>query len=213
MCLVARSCATPWTVARQLLCPWHSPGWNTGVSSRSLRQGIFPTQGSKPGLPLCGQILYQLSHQGSPRILERVAYPFSRASSPPRNGTRVYRIAGGFLGCPCAGPAKSQLAQRFASPQPRALEGLRQRAVPRGERARGRPSSAAAWRCILKPRPGSRHRSKTREAAAFPGERRGRAAAAANTPRRCAAGLLLFSTSTWCPTLITRGCLGEFCTP
>ena len=140
VCLVAQSCATPWTVARQLLRPWHSPGWNTGVSSRSLLQGIFPTQESKPGLPLCGQILYQLSHQGSPRILERVAYPFSRASFPPRNGTRVYRIAGGFLSCPCAGPAKSQLAQRFASPQPRALEGLRQRAVPRGERARGRES-------------------------------------------------------------------------
>ena len=28
--------------------------------------GIFPTQGSKPGLPHCGQILYQLSHKGSP---------------------------------------------------------------------------------------------------------------------------------------------------
>ena len=61
-------------------------------------------------------------------------------------------------------------------PQPRALEGLRQRAAPRGERGRGvgkpgkrRPSSAAAWRCILKPRPpGSGHRSKAREAAAFP---------------------------------------------
>ena len=46
--------------------------------ARSLRQGIFPTQGSNPGLPHCGRILYQLSHQGSPRILE---YPFSSGSS------------------------------------------------------------------------------------------------------------------------------------
>ena len=38
---------------------------NTGVVSRSLLQGIFPTQGSNPGLPHCRQILYQLSHQGS----------------------------------------------------------------------------------------------------------------------------------------------------
>ena len=60
--------------------PWNSPGQNTGVSSRSLLQGIFPTQGLNPGLPHCRQILYQLSHQGSPRMLEWVAYPFSRGS-------------------------------------------------------------------------------------------------------------------------------------
>ena len=35
-----------------------------------LLQGIFPTQGSNPGLQHCRQILYQLSHKGSPRILE-----------------------------------------------------------------------------------------------------------------------------------------------
>ena len=45
--------------------PWDSPGQNTGVGSLSLLQGIFPTQGSNPGLPHCRQILYQLSHQGS----------------------------------------------------------------------------------------------------------------------------------------------------
>ena len=38
---------------------------NTGVGSLSLLQGIFPTQGSNPGLPYCRQILYQLSHKGS----------------------------------------------------------------------------------------------------------------------------------------------------
>ena len=60
-------------------------GQNTGVGSLSLLQGIFPTQGSNPGLPHCRQILYQLSHKGSPRILESVAYPFSSRSSQPRN--------------------------------------------------------------------------------------------------------------------------------
>ena len=57
--------------------PWNSPGQNTGVGSRSLLQGIFPTQGSNPGLPHCRWILYQLSHQGSPRMLEWLAYPSS----------------------------------------------------------------------------------------------------------------------------------------
>ena len=50
--------------------PWNSPGQNTGVGTHSLLQGIFPTHGSSPGLPHCRQILYQLSHQGSPGILE-----------------------------------------------------------------------------------------------------------------------------------------------
>ena len=62
-------------------------GWH------SLLQGIFPTQGSNPGLPHCGQILYQLSHKGSPRILEWVAFPFSRGSSWSRNPTRVSCVA------------------------------------------------------------------------------------------------------------------------
>ena len=48
------------------LCPWNSPGEVTGVGSRSLLQGIFPNQGSNPGLPHCMQFLYQLSHQWRP---------------------------------------------------------------------------------------------------------------------------------------------------
>ena len=79
-----------------LYSPWHSPDQDTGVGSFFLLQGIFPTQGSDPGLPNCRQILYQLSHKGSPRILEWVAYPFSSGSSQPRNWTRV-SFAGGFL--------------------------------------------------------------------------------------------------------------------
>ena len=52
--------------------------WN---GSLSLLQGIFPTQESNPGILHRGQILYQLSHKGSPRILVWVAYPFSSRSS------------------------------------------------------------------------------------------------------------------------------------
>ena len=48
-----------------LLCPWNSPGKNTGVGSHYLLQGIFPTQASNPGLPHCRCILYHPSHQGS----------------------------------------------------------------------------------------------------------------------------------------------------
>ena len=58
--------------------PGDSPGKNTAVGCRALLQGIFPTQGLNPGLPHCRKILYPLSHQESPRILEWVAYPFSR---------------------------------------------------------------------------------------------------------------------------------------
>ena len=50
--------------------PWNSPGKNTGVRSRSLLQGIVPTQGLNPSLPHCRQILYQLSHRGSPNESE-----------------------------------------------------------------------------------------------------------------------------------------------
>ena len=81
---------TPWTV--------YSPGQNTGVGSLSLLQEIFSIQGSNP--PHCRWILYQLSHKGSPRILEWVAYPFSRGifqSSQPRNWTQVSCITGRFF--------------------------------------------------------------------------------------------------------------------
>ena len=60
-------------------------------------RGIFPTQGSNPGLLHCRRILYQLSHKGSPRILEWVACSFSSGSSWPRNWTGVSSITGRFF--------------------------------------------------------------------------------------------------------------------
>ena len=74
-----------------------SPVQSIGVGCHFLLQGIFPTQGSNPHLPNCRQILYHLSHQRCPRILEWVAYLFSRGSSRPRDRTHVSRIAGRFF--------------------------------------------------------------------------------------------------------------------
>ena len=67
-----------------------SPGKNTGVGCHirgylTLLQGIFTTQGLNPSLLHCWRILYHLSQQGRPRILEWVAYPFSRGSSQELN--------------------------------------------------------------------------------------------------------------------------------
>ena len=55
---------TAWTAGHGLLCPWDSPGRNTGVGCSP--PGIFLTQGSNPGLLHCRRILYQLNHKGSP---------------------------------------------------------------------------------------------------------------------------------------------------
>ena len=93
----------------------NSPGKNTGAGCHALLQRIFPTQGSNSGLPCCRRILYCLNYQGSPRILEWVAYPFSRETSWPRNRTRVSCIAGGLFlpaelpGKPISQPSLLQL--------------------------------------------------------------------------------------------------------
>ena len=87
LCLAAQSCPT---LCNPMDCSppgssvhGDSPGKNIRVGCHALLQGIFPTQGLNPGFPHCRQILYHLSHQGSPRILERVAYPFSRVLPNP----------------------------------------------------------------------------------------------------------------------------------
>ena len=65
--LVTLSCltVTPWTIDHQAP-PGNFSGKNTGVGCHSFFQGIVPIQVSNPGLPQCRQILYHLSHQGSP---------------------------------------------------------------------------------------------------------------------------------------------------
>ena len=76
-----------------------SPGKNTRVGCLALLQRIFPTQGSNPGFLHCRHILYHLTHQGSPRILEWITYPLSMESSRPRNQTKVSCITGVFFPC------------------------------------------------------------------------------------------------------------------
>ena len=100
MCLVTQSCLT---LCDPMDCSppgtsvhGDSSGRNTGVGCHALLQRAF-NQGLNPGLPHCRQIPYHLSHQRSPRILEWVAYPFSKRSSQPWNWTRVSCIAGGFF--------------------------------------------------------------------------------------------------------------------
>ena len=62
----ARLFVTPWIIAcTKLLRPQDFQGKSTGVGCHFLLQGIFPTQGLNPGLSLCRQTLYHLSHQGS----------------------------------------------------------------------------------------------------------------------------------------------------
>ena len=98
LCLVIQSCPTP---CNSMDCSppgsfvhGDSSGKNTRVGCHALLQGIFPTQGSNPGLPHCRYILYCPSHQGSPRILEWIAYPFSRGSSQSRDQNGASCIAG-----------------------------------------------------------------------------------------------------------------------
>ena len=63
-----------WTVATRLLCPWDSPGKNTGVGCCALLQGVFPTQESNLYLRClldCKQVLYPLSRDALNRTQEK----------------------------------------------------------------------------------------------------------------------------------------------
>ena len=75
--------ATPWTVAHQASLSMDFPGKNTGVGSHFLLQGLFPTQGSNPGLLCYRQIPYHLSHKGSPRC------PYKRQKRRHREKRRL----------------------------------------------------------------------------------------------------------------------------
>ena len=91
MCFIAESCQT---LCEPMDCNSpgssvheDSPGKNTGVGCHALLQGIFPTQGSNPGLPHCRHILYHLSQHRSPFIpcqSKQVIKPFCDSVSPSR---------------------------------------------------------------------------------------------------------------------------------
>ena len=101
MCLVTQLCLTLWNPMEcsppGSFVHGDSPGKNTGVGCHALLQGNLPHPGITPKSPSLLADSYHLSHQGSSSILEWVAYPFSRGSSPPRNWTRVSCIAGRFF--------------------------------------------------------------------------------------------------------------------
>ena len=67
----------------RLLCPWDSPGKNTGVGCHALLQGIFSAQGSNLGLTHCRQILYRLKHQGSLKYIHTAAAAAKSLQSYP----------------------------------------------------------------------------------------------------------------------------------
>ena len=81
---------------------WDSPGQNTGVGSLFLLQGIFPTQGSNPGVQHYRQILYQLNHKGNhciwyplnPAFLGRELEIHFELFFIGRNFNAVFQIAG-----------------------------------------------------------------------------------------------------------------------
>ena len=79
----SRSVVSDYLQPRELYSPWNPPGWNTGVGSLSHLQGIFPTQGSKPGLLHYRQSLYQLSYQGS--LSKAVGTPVSTGGGADRS--------------------------------------------------------------------------------------------------------------------------------
>ena len=88
--LVISSSVWPYGLQQaRLLCPWDSPGKNTGEGCHALFQGIFLTQGSNPGLPHCRQILYHLNHQEAPMLWKNPNELFGQ----PNNIGNIYTIS------------------------------------------------------------------------------------------------------------------------
>ena len=96
--LIGESCSTfcnpmDYSLAR-LLCPWDSPGKNTGVGSHYHLQGIFLIQGLNPGLLHHRQILYHLIHWKLHK---------QYGTRKPYTGCRIFfclnsqKLGGGFL--------------------------------------------------------------------------------------------------------------------
>ena len=106
LCLVTQLCVTlcdP-TNCSPLGSTVHgdSPGQNTPVGCHALLEGIFPTQGSKPGLPHCRWILYHLSHEGSLLIYTSYWYiPIQMAKIQKTDNTNSAEETseGGLLHC------------------------------------------------------------------------------------------------------------------
>ena len=109
-CLVVSSSLQPRALQpTRLFCPWgfsRQEYWS-GLSCPP--PGDLPNPEIEPRSPALQVILYCLSHQGRPRILEWVAHPFSRGSSQSRNCTRVSHTASGFFTLPAKLPRKPHI--------------------------------------------------------------------------------------------------------
>src|SRR5574337_596347 len=97
LCLVTQSCLT---LCEPTNCSspgssvhGDSPGKNTGMGCHSLLQRIFPTLGSNPGLPHCRQILYHLSHKGSPILSLRAVKISSNINTPTQINLRNFAFS------------------------------------------------------------------------------------------------------------------------
>ena len=97
VCVLTQSCPHTLRFHRlwpaRLLCPWDSPGKNTGAGCYCLLQGIFLTQSLNPGLLHRRQILLTSESPGIPEVAHAntlgLSPPWSRGptgqtSTPPR---------------------------------------------------------------------------------------------------------------------------------
>ena len=88
---------TPWTVPARLLCPWNSPGKNTGMSCHSFLQGIFPTQGSNPGLSHCSFFIVWITREVSlnygVRLISKQSNCFLHFTSLNMNPYQMYSVS------------------------------------------------------------------------------------------------------------------------
>ena len=113
-----------------LLCPWDSPGRNTGGGRHALLQGIFPTQGSNPHLLCllrCRQVLSPLNHRGSPAAEKQVtvegrsltsSWPENHGRKPTGNSRPARAPWGGGGGAPspsCTSSASPSAGQVMLS--------------------------------------------------------------------------------------------------
>ena len=76
-----------------------SPGQNPEARSYTLLQGIFPTQGSDPGLPHCRRVLYQLSPRGRPLVSSRGVWASSWATDPEHHAPHNLSLLPAHSGC------------------------------------------------------------------------------------------------------------------
>ena len=80
----------------RLLCPWDSPGKNSGVACHALLWGNFPTQGWNPGLLHRTCILSHMSPEGSRNSLTSGTTPLSgqQAERPFWPGSSGFYLGG-----------------------------------------------------------------------------------------------------------------------